>query len=288
MIRRRAHAGVSRSASASRRRSPPSLPEWLYRAAIVAVVAAAPVPALARSEASPPSSSALGSGLQVFVTPYFWLAGVDAAIKTPIPQAPTVNVDVGAIQMLSNLDGVPFMGAFEVRQGRVGMLGDALHVPVGANVTTRNVFFNGGTASLAANTGTAMFLYRPYDTPDQSADLGIGLRAWGFSSDLTLNPGRVPGMRVSRSGGWVDPLIGGRYHINLDRGFELTAYGDVGGFGLGAHVDWQVMGTVDYHPAPWVTLHLGYRSLNFNYTGVTDVGFNVHMKGPILAATFRF
>ena len=31
-------------------------------------------------------------------------------------------------------------------------------------------------------------------------------------------------------------------------------------------------------------------SLNFDYTasGGFDLGFNVHMKGPILAATFRF
>ena len=32
----------------------------------------------------------------------------------------------------------------------------------------------------------------------------------------------------------------------LGNGFGLTAYGDVGGFGLGAHVDWQVIGTIDY------------------------------------------
>jgi hypothetical protein len=36
-------------------------------------------------------------------------------------------------------------------------------------------------------------------------------------------------------------------------------------------------------------LQLGYRSLNFNYQASgRDLGFNVHMKGPIIAATFRF
>jgi hypothetical protein len=51
-----------------------------------------------------------------------------------------------------------------------------------------------------------------------------------------------------------------------------------------------VIGTVDYAPNPWINLRLGYRSLNFAYepSSAFNVGFNVHMKGPILAATFRF
>jgi hypothetical protein len=84
-------------------------------------------------------------------------------------------------------------------------------------------------------------------------------------------------------------LVGGRYHRELGNGFGLTAYGDLGGFGVGAHVDWQVIGTVDYAPSSSLSLHLGYRSLNFNYQGsASNLGFNVHMPGPILAGTFRF
>lgn len=53
--------------------------------------------------------------------------------------------------------------------------------------------------------------------------------------------------------------------------------------------DRQVIGTAEYAPNPWLNLRLGYRSLNFNYDSSTsNLGFNVHMKGPIFAATFRF
>jgi hypothetical protein len=52
---------------------------------------------------------------------------------------------------------------------------------------------------------------------------------------------------------------------------------------------WQVIGTAEYAPNPWLNLQLGYRNLNFNYQASgRDLGFNVHMKGPIIAATFRF
>jgi hypothetical protein len=234
-------------------------------------------------------------GMQIFVTPYLWLSGINSAIKTPLPRAPEVNSDVSAIDLLSHLSGVPFMGSAEIRDGPFGLLGDVLHVPVSTNITTRNVFFQGGHAALTTNTGTALLLYRVLEAPTQYADLGGGFRAWGFSTNLTLNPGILPGASVNRSAGWGDPLIGGRYHIDLPSGFlpsgfGLTAYGDVGGFGVGAHSDWQVIGTVDYTPTSWINLHLGYRSLNFDYSasGGFDLGFNVHMKGPILAATFKF
>jgi hypothetical protein len=50
-----------------------------------------------------------------------------------------------------------------------------------------------------------------------------------------------------------------------------------------------VLGTVDYALSPSWNLHLGYRSLNFNISGSEgSVGFNVHMRGPITAGTFRF
>ena len=48
-----------------------------------------------------------------------------------------------------------------------------------------------------------------------------------------------------------------------------------------------IVGTLDYTLKPWVALRLGYRSLKVTASG-SDFGCNVHMKGPILAATFRF
>jgi hypothetical protein len=72
-------------------------------------------------------------------------------------------------------------------------------------------------------------------------------------------------------------------------GFALTVYGDVGGFGLAAHTDWQVVGTIDYALRSSIDLHLGYRSLNVNYSlNNRPVGFDVNLNGPIIAGTFRF
>jgi hypothetical protein len=243
----------------------------------------------AAQDATPPS------GLQILFTPYLWLANVNTTILTPIDRVPQVNSDVGAFQLLGHLNAIPFLGTIEIHDGPLSLLGGAIHLPVGTDITTRNVLFNGGNAALVVDAGTATLLYRLLEQPGQFADLGVGFRAWGFATNVTLNPGILTGQVFNRSAGWVDPLIAGRYHIELPSGFlpsglGLTAYGDVGGFGIGAHSDWQVLGTIDYTPSPWIDLHLGYRSLNFNYTasGGLDLGFNVHMKGPLLGATFKF
>jgi len=163
-------------------------------AVTLAAIGAAPRPAFA--QATPAQS-----GPQILITPYLWLAGINSAIKTPLPRAPEINSDVGAFQLLGHLNGVPFMGSAEVRDGPFSLLGDVLHVPVGTNITTRNVFFQGGNAALTANTGTALFLYHAVDQPLQELDLGGGFRAWGFSSGLTLNSGLLPTVNVSRTAG---------------------------------------------------------------------------------------
>ena len=159
----------------------------------------------------PPPPSALASGLQVTVTPYLWLFGINAAIDTPLRRAPLVDTSVGAFQLLGNVNGIPFMGALELRDGPFSLSGDVLHVPVETSITTHNIFFQGGSAPLNVNTGTALLLYHALEEPVQSLDAGLGFRAWDFYSDLTLNGRIVRTVDVSPSAIWANPLIAARY-----------------------------------------------------------------------------
>lgn len=82
-------------------------------------------------------------------------------------------------------------------------------------------------------------------------------------------------------------MITARYHRDLGNGYSMTASGDIGGFGLGAHLDWQLVATVDYAVNSSIELHGGFRTLNVNY-GASRADFNINMYGPILGATFHF
>src|ERR1700724_1931243 len=108
------------------------IPSVLASLAIaLAAIMAGLHPACAQDAATP-------GGLQILVTPYLWLSGINATIKTPLPQAPEVNSDVSAIDLLSHLSGAPFMGSAEIRDGPFGLVGDTLYVVVSSTITTRN------------------------------------------------------------------------------------------------------------------------------------------------------
>ena len=62
--------------------------------------------------------------------------------------------------LLSHLDGAPFMGSFEARYGSLGFLSDAIHLQVSTKITTHEIFFQGANTELKADTGTGIALYR--------------------------------------------------------------------------------------------------------------------------------
>jgi hypothetical protein len=86
-------------------------------------------------------------GYQFFVTPYLWLASVHATTLTPLAREPQVNSNVSTIDLLSHLDGAPFMGSFEARYGALGFLADAIHLPVSTKITTHDIFFRAAMPS---------------------------------------------------------------------------------------------------------------------------------------------
>jgi hypothetical protein len=224
---------------------------------------------------------------QALVIPYMWASWIDVGVNPARERLPSASGTIGFDQLVNHLSWVPFMGAAEFRNGDYGILLDYLHAPLRTGLNTRNILFGGAGVGLTADTGSAMFLYRAFARPDQYLDLGVGARVWGFNTALSLNEGLLRPVSITSGGAWADPLFSVRYHRDLGNGFGATASGDVGGFGLAADVDWQVVGTIDYAYKSWIDLHAGFRSLNFNYS-LPRAGLDMHMYGPIIAATFRF
>ena len=262
---------------------------WRWLLPIVGAVVAA-LPQQARAQLStglPPQSPAPWQQIEILPTPYLWLPWTSLDVRPNNPRLGGASDTIGPGKLISHLTWVPFMGEVELRNGPFGVIADYIHAPVKSGISTRNILFNGAQAGMTLDTGGAMFLYRPIALPDQYVDVGAGFRAWGLDGQISLNEGLLPAAVVSNGLSWADPLIAARYHRELGNGFSATVYGDVGGFGVGAHIDWQVIGTIDYAWRPGVDLHTGFRSLNFNFSGPA-AKFNTHMYGPIIAATFHF
>jgi hypothetical protein len=228
-----------------------------------------------------------GSKWEALVTPNMWMPWIDVGVNPSNKLIPSASGTIGFGQLADHLSWVPFMGAAEFRNGPVGIALDYLHAPVRTGIQTRNILFGSGTNGTTADVGNMTFLYRAIADPDQFLDVGAGVRVWGFNSSISLSQALLPAVNISRGGAWADPLIAARYHRELGDGFSATLYGDVGGFGAGADLDWEVIATVDYAFRPGIDLHAGFRSLNFNQT-IPRAGVDVNMYGPLIAATFRF
>ena len=82
-------------------------------------------------------------------------------------------------------------------------------------------------------------------------------------------------------------VIAARGILRLNDRLTLTAYGDVGGFGVGSELTWQVFATLDYQVTPSISVSGGFRWIHIDYEkGSSDISLD--MAGPIIGASIRF
>ncbi|WP_431268741.1 hypothetical protein [Dankookia sp. P2] len=225
--------------------------------------------------------------LRLDLTPYLWVAGVSGSLHTPLPGAPGQDVSARFGDVLTNLNAIPLMGAAELRYGRLGLTTDLVAISVRAGLKPINgPLFSGGDVQLTQVIGAAMVTARVLETGGHSLDLGIGLRAFGLSTELSLDAGLLPGTSRSPGASWADPLIGLRYHLDITPRWGATLAGDFGATSS-TQQTWQVLATADYQAGERTVLRAGYRHLAFSY-GSVPVHQDMHLSGPILGATFRF
>lgn len=86
---------------------------------------------------------------------------------------------------------------------------------------------------------------------------------------------------------WVDPVVGLRLRAALSRAAYLTAKADIGGFGLGSELSWQLFGGLRLNLSPRVFTVIGYRHLDVDYRR-EGVIFDVALSGFVGGFGFRF
>jgi hypothetical protein len=155
-------------------------------------------------------------------------------------------------------------------------LGDDRALPLTPNGTVAN-------AKLDVVIFTFKVGYRVIDRKTIKVDALTGFRYWHFGQNLSFTTNTL---NFSRSQDWVTPLVGGRILGNLSPKIEVAIGGDVGGWGTGAKVDYQVGGVLGYRIKPAVALQAGYRYLSWHYTNANKFS-NVNISGPLFGATIN-
>jgi opacity protein-like surface antigen len=230
---------------------------------------------------------------QFEITPYIFAAGMNG--KTGIGSV-TSNVDMSFDDILKNLDQ-GFMALFEASKGpwTYGLEGVYFKLKdEGAN-SWQGPLGSTSTGTLDATMTEQLYqltaAYRVMDEHTKVDVLGAA-RYTQLDADLSLavtGPPLLPDGSHSISGteNWWDPVIGARVLQPLADAWTLAGYADIGGFGVGSKLTYQLLAGVNWQFSKSVSAKAGYRYL---YQDYQNGGFIWDMKssGFYLGAGFRF
>ena len=94
--------------------------------------------------------------------------------------------------------------------------------------------------------------------------LPFGVRFWHLGSSLGLSSS-MQGRTFSGSQNWADPVMGARIIVPFTPRTQALIWGDAGGWGAGAQLDYNIVGALEFKLTPKWTLDAGWRYLYVNY-----------------------
>jgi len=195
-------------------------------------------------------------------SPYLWFPGVHGTVGA---FGRDVGFKASPTDLLSNFR-FGLMGAVEARRNRLLVPIDVMWIRLEDDRAIPFPNLPATTAKLKASEFilTPKIGLRLINEKKIKVDALAGIRYWHFGENLQFSPSRL-GLNFSKSQNWVDPLVGWRIEGTLTQKLLATVGGDVGGWGTGSQLEYQVFGLLGYKVKPKVTLQAGYRYLYVDY-----------------------
>lgn len=213
------------------------------------------------------------------VVPYFWGASLDGTIAAGA--LPAAEVDASFGELLENLDFAAAM-FFTARKGSWSLLADISYVgleiekQVAASTVTNEseLYWTSIAGGYRVETGTATQL-----------DVFAGARYYAVDNEISSSGG-VTGTR-SNLEDWVDPIVGILlvHPVCPEATVELLA--DVGGFGVGSDLTYEIMPSVSYALNESLALRAGFRWMDVDFED-SDFEFDTTQAGFLFGLGFRF
>jgi len=97
--------------------------------------------------------------------------------------------------------------------------------------------------------------------------------------------------QVKATQDWADPIVGARFTVSLSQKWRFLGRADIGGFGVGSDVTWQLGGYIDVRLKPRSSLVFGYRVLAFDYEkgeGLDRFKYDTTVAGPAFGLSLHF
>lgn len=137
-------------------------------------------------------------------------------------------------------------------------------------------------------TVTGMYRLSPW------AEVGIGGRLNSLGTIIRIPAGEIlPRIDISQTRTWFDPLVTARFMTRFnDDKWRLGLLTDIGGFGIGSDLAWQIFPFVGYQFSKLFEINVAYRWMGTNYeTGFGTIDYFVYdvvNSGPEIGFLFHF
>jgi hypothetical protein len=214
----------------------------------------------------------------ISLIPELWLPGVHGTVGA---FDHTVDAHVSTIDLLSHFR-FGLMGAADTRWKRLVLPVDFVWVRLGGDhgvplpdLGAESANWKAGVFILTPEVGV-----RLVDNEKFTMDAVTGIRYWHFSENLKFSPSAL-GLDITPSENLVDPLVGTRFEAAVSPKVSVKFQGDVGGFGAGSQVEYQLVGLLGYKVKPNLTLQGGYRYLYIDYRSRNTI-FDMAFAGILL------
>lgn len=226
-------------------------------------------------------------GWHFLVEPYAMFPNMKG--ETGIGNLPPVHVDEDPQDIFDNLQ----MGAMlfiEARNDNWAFSSDVLFMDLAADIEPATLI-TGGKAEVSQLGWeiAAMRRLAPW------FELGLGATYNKIDADVDIDVLGIIGPNYTLSGGlteeWIDPTIVARAAMPFGEQWFFQARANLGGFGAGSDLVWQLQADVGYRPSQKWRFTFGYRVIDIDYDQGRDSGrfvYDIRTFGPVLRLGYRF
>jgi len=225
------------------------------------------------------------------VEPYLMFPYMDGetGIQTGIGENLVVPVDANPGDIFSKLK-LGAMLYLEASTDKWAITSDFVYMKLKQDVTPGTLIESGDvTAKQMIWEAAGLYRVLPY------LEVGAGGRLNAVETGLDVRrnvfPAGTEEITGSESATWFDPVIITRLTADIDDKWLFQFRGDVGGFGVGSELTWQLQGYAGYRFSKLFQLTAGYRIISTDYTKGEQPKqflFDIDEFGPCLRFGFNF
>jgi hypothetical protein len=217
-------------------------------------------------------------GWEFIISPYLW---------APMQKGKTIVGDSESdidLEFNDIWDALNFAGMldFQVNKGPWGFQADVLYGDLKDDDTVGPFDLDfGARLWIAEATGS-------YELTEHWKVLA-GVRYYNVHVDIDVDgPLQLSGDKTED---WFDPIVGTAVSLPITDRLSFDAIGDIGGFGLGSDLSYQLWGYLEYRLGEVPSVVLGYRHINWDYktgSGTTNFEMDTYITGPFLGLRLYF